>query len=363
MYKMIMVPTDGSAFDREAIRVALLVAQRSRAKVRLVRVHPTGAFFGMESSPEAATVSVRVLEQERDRILGDLNTLAAECRNTCDAPIDVALEDGPVPDALQAYASRNNVDLIVISSHGRGGIARLSLGSVTDMLIRRTNVPVLVVKPAASYLSTEAGELLRNIIVPLDGSSLAEQILPEVVALAKLGDARIRLLHVLERRTSAQKAMRGREAQCWDKDVAAAKAYLTRIAARLRSDGFVTTADVVVGDNIAEAIVDYAGREKANLIAIATHGRSGILRALRGSVADVVTRTSRTSMLVFRPDLVDAVGSMPRFSWPSPQAHRRSFRRLARGELPGGGTWKSSRRSASSSSWEWPSRSCFYSQP
>ena len=50
MYKMIMVPTDGSGFDREAIRVALRVAERSQAKVRLVRVHSTGAFFGMESS-------------------------------------------------------------------------------------------------------------------------------------------------------------------------------------------------------------------------------------------------------------------------------------------------------------------------
>lgn len=114
MYKMIMVPTDGSGFDREAIQVALRVAERSRAKVQLVRVHSTGAFFGMGSSPDAATFSVEVLQQERDRILSELYALAAECRNTSDAEIDVALEDGPVPDALQAFASRNKVDLIVI---------------------------------------------------------------------------------------------------------------------------------------------------------------------------------------------------------------------------------------------------------
>jgi len=301
MYKMIMVPTDGSGFDREAIRVAILIAERSRAKVRLVRVHPTGAFFGMESSPEAATVSVKVLQQERDRILADLHSLAAQCRNACDAQIDAALEDGPIPDALQAYASRNKVDLIVISSHGRGGIARLSLGSVTDLLIRRTTIPVLVVKPPTSCLKPEPGELFSSIVVPLDGSSLAEQILPEVVALAKLGEVKIRLLHVLKPQTSAQKTMRGQEAPWWDKDVAAANVYLFRTAAKLREEGFITTTDVVFGENIAEAIVDYAGREKANLIAIATHGRGGISRALRGSLADVVTRTSRTAMLVLRP--------------------------------------------------------------
>jgi nucleotide-binding universal stress UspA family protein len=301
VYKMIMVPTDGSGFDREAIRVAIMIAERSRAKVRLVRVHPTGAFFGLESSPEAATVSVKVLQQERDRILGDLHSLAAQCRTACNAQIDVALEDGPIPDALQAYASRNRVDLIVISSHGRGGIARLSLGSVTDLLIRRTTIPVLVVKPPTSYLKPEPGELFSSIVVPLDGSSPAEQILPAVVALAKLGEVKIRLLHVLTPQTSAQKAMRGQEARWWDKDVAAANVYLFRTAAKLREEGFLTTTDVVFGENIAEAIVDYAGRVKANLIAIATHGRGGISRALRGSVADVVTRTSRTAMLVFRP--------------------------------------------------------------
>ena len=299
MYKMIMVPTDGSGFDHEALRVALLIAQRCRADVRLVRVFPTGAFFGIESSPEAARISVQMLEQERERIGGELQKLAAECRKTCDAQIDVALEDGPIPDALEAYASRNKVDLIVISSHGRGGIARLSLGSVTDMLIRRTAVPVLVVKPAASYLRTEAGELLRSIIVPLDGSRLAEQILPEARALAKAGGGRIKLLHVLASRTSVQ--MRSGELRWWNKDVAAARAYLARIAAKLHADGFITTSEVVVGDNIAEAIVEHAVSEKANVIAIATHGRSGVSRVIRGSVADVVTRTSRTSMLVLRP--------------------------------------------------------------
>lgn len=303
MYKMIMVPTDGSGFDREAIRVALRVAERSQAKVQLVRVHSTGAFFGMGSSPEAATVSVKVLQQERDRILSELYALAAECRNTSDAEIGVALEDGPVPDALQAYAICNKVDLIVISSHGRGGIARLSLGSVTDSLIRQTTIPVLVVKPQASYLNPQAEEPFRRIIVPLDGSSLAEQILPEVVALAKVEESELTLLRVLVPRTSSQEGIADKKTPCWDKDVAIAdaQAYLFRTAAKLREDGFLTTTDVVVGENTAQAITDYAGRAKADLVAIATHGRGGISRALRGSVADVVTRTSCTSMLVFRP--------------------------------------------------------------
>jgi nucleotide-binding universal stress UspA family protein len=301
MYKMIMVPTDGSGFDREAIRVALRIAERSEAKVRLVRVHCTGAFFGMESSPEAATVSVEVLEQERDRILNELYNLAAECRKTSDANMEVSLEDGPVPDALHAYARRNKVDLIVMSSHGRGGIARLSLGSVTDSLIRRTTVPVLVVKPHPSYLNSRAPGAFKRIIVPLDGSSVAEQILPGVAALATLEESEVTLLRVVVPRTSSQKAVANENTPWWDKDVAAAEAYLFRTADRLREDGFRTETDVVISENIAQSIADYAARESADLVAIATHGRGGFSRALRGSVADVVTRTSRTSMLVLRP--------------------------------------------------------------
>jgi len=315
MYKMIMAPTDGSGFDREAIRVALQIAERSRAKVRLVRVHCTGAFFGMEPRLETATVSVKVLELERERILDDLNNLAAECRKVSDANIEVSLEDGPVADALHAYAKRNNVDLIVMSSHGRGGIARLTLGSVTDSMIRCTTIPVLVVKPHPSYVSSLVPEPFKRIIVPLDGSSVAERILPGVAALAKLEESELTLLRVVVPRTSSQKAIADECTPWWDKDVAAAEAYLFRTADNLREDGIRTRTDVVIGENIAQSIADYAGRESADLVAIATHGRGGLSRALVGSVADAVTRTSHTSLLVLR-----SVGAVEKRA-PAKQTH------------------------------------------
>jgi nucleotide-binding universal stress UspA family protein len=314
MYKMIMCPTDGSGFDREAIRVALRIAERSQAKVRLVRVHCIGAFFGMESGPEAATVSVKVLEQERDRILDELHDLAAECRATSGAEIEVSVEDGPVPDALHAYAKRNKVDLIVMSSHGRGGIARLSLGSVTDSLIRHTTIPVLVVKPHPSYVNSQP-HAFKRIVVSLDGSSVAEQVLPGVVALARVDESELTLLRVVVPRTSSQKTVANEYTPWWDTEVAAAEAYLFRTADKLREDGLRTRTDVVIGENVAKSIAGYAARESADLLAIATHGRGGMSRALIGSVADALTRTSHTSLLVLR-----AVGSVPKKA-PATGAH------------------------------------------
>jgi nucleotide-binding universal stress UspA family protein len=301
MYKTIMVPTDGSGFDREAILVALRVAERCKANVRLVRVLTAGAYFGTGASADGVLVTPEVLRAEHDVALSELYALAAECRNLSAAEISADLEQGPIPDVLAGYAKRNDVDLIVISSHGRRGIARLTLGSVTDALIRGTTIPVLVVKPKASYLTPETTREFHHIVVPLDGSSLAEQILTRVVPLAKLEDAEITLLHVL---TPSEDSYENGETKLpwWEKRVAGVQAYLSRRASQIRLQGVAATIDVVVGERIAEAITDYARREKADLIAIATHGRGGLARVLRGSVADGVTKSAMSSILVFHPD-------------------------------------------------------------
>ena len=225
--------------------------------------------------------------------------------------LDVDLHGGPVAEVLEAYAQRNDVDLIVISTHGRGGIARFSLGSVTDSLIRHTSIPVLVVKPSTSYLNPHVIEGFKRIIVPLDGSKLAEQILPRVLTLAKLEEAEITLLNVLLPHSYSQKESPDSNLPWWDEDISLAQAYLLRIAGKLRRSGVAVTTDIVIGDNIASAIGDFAGREKADLIAIATHGRGGLARMLRGSVADAVMHSSRLSMLVFKPDTVAETETSP----------------------------------------------------
>jgi len=153
MYKNIMVPTDGSGFDREAILVALRIAERCDAKVRLIRILSIGAYFGMTASPDAAMITPEAMRAEQDAALTELYALAAECRTLSDVDVTADLELGPIADVLAGYARRNDIDLIVISSHGRRGIARLSLGSVTDSLIRGTTIPVLVVKPRARAIA------------------------------------------------------------------------------------------------------------------------------------------------------------------------------------------------------------------
>ena len=304
MYKVIMVPTDGSGFDREAIRVALRMAERSGAKIRLVRVLATGSFFGMAAATEGTAVAAEIVRSERDTALGELYALAAECRVTSTADLTVDLHTGPVADVLEGYARRHDVDLIVISTHGRSGLSRLTLGSVTDSLIRHTTIPVLVVKPPTSYLNPQINEAFRHIVVPLDGSMLAEQILPRVMALATIEDAEITLLNVLIPRSHSQKDIVDPSLPWWDKDISVARQYLFGIAAKLRRNGIPVTTDIVIGENVPNTIGDFASRERADLIAIATHGRGGLARLIHGSVADAVMHSARMSMLVLKPDNV-----------------------------------------------------------
>jgi nucleotide-binding universal stress UspA family protein len=311
MYRVIMVPTDGSGFDREAIRVALRIAERTDAKIRLVRVLATGSFFGMAAATEGTAVAAEIVHSERDRALSELYTLAAECRTTSTADITVDLHGGPVADVLEGYARRHDVDLIVISTHGRSGFSRLTLGSVTDSLIRHTTIPVLVVKPPTSYLNPQINEAFKRIVVPLDGSTLAEQILPRVMALATIEDAEITLLNVLIPQSHSQKEDVDPSLPWWDKDIAVARSYLFRIASRLRRNGLAVTTDIVIGENVASAIGDFASRERADLIAIATHGRGGLARMLRGSVAAAVMHSGRMSMLVLKPDNVAEMQTSP----------------------------------------------------
>jgi nucleotide-binding universal stress UspA family protein len=301
MYSQIMVPTDGSGFDREAILVALRVAEQCKAKVRLVRVVTAGTQFGAGASEHGAMPTVEALRAEHDAALSELYALAAECRGISDVDITVDLEYGAPTDVLPGYARRNEIDLVVITTHGRRGIARLSFGSVTDSLIRGTAIPVLVVKPKASYLRPEATREFRRIVVPLDGTALAEQILARVIPLAKLEDAEITLIQVI-RPTEHCEDNSAKNVPWWEKGVARAKAYLAEQAIDVRVRGVATRIDVLVGQDVAETITDFARRERADLIAIATHGRGALGRILRGSVSDGVTKAAVCSILVFHPE-------------------------------------------------------------
>jgi len=301
MYKVIMAPTEGSESERVAISVAVKLAQRFDADLHLVRVESTPLVIETVVRPPMLEITEQALREERLARLHKLEALGTECRALGAIRVTTALEDGPVGPALRDYAEKFNVDLIVMSSHARGGLRRIALGSITDYLIRNTHIPVLVVKQPASFIGATREETVCRIVVPLDGSALAEQILPEIVTLALRLNATVSLLHVLTPVNYSQRQLMQPGMPWWDADIAIADAYLARAASRLTEQGLAVTKDVVLSEDVSTAILDYAARARADIIAIATRGKGGTNRFVFGTVADEVTRNSPGSLLVFHP--------------------------------------------------------------
>lgn len=311
MYRVIMAPTEGTDIESGAISAAVKLAQRFDAELRIVRVQTSPLVIETVPRPPVLEITEQTLLDERRARLRKLEALGTELRALGDIRVITALEDGPVAPTLRDYAKEFNVDLIVMSSHARGGLKRVTLGSVTDYLIRNTRVPVLVVKPPASFIGATSQETVGRIVVPLDGSALAEQILPEVAALAVRLNATVNLLQVVISLTHPQEQIRQASSTSREAGIASAGAYLSGPADYLTKEGVGVSKEVILSDHVATAILDYAARMEATLIAIATSGSGGMSRFVFGTVADEVTRKSPTSLLVFHPKGQAATSGAP----------------------------------------------------
>ena len=199
-------------------------------------------------------------------------------------------------DSILERARTGKADLIVMTTHGRGPLSRFGLGSVADELIRRAPMPVLLVRPSEKAPGIIPEPVLDNILIPLDGSALAEQVLEPALELARLMEARCSLLRVVESRSSPGDGTPG-----GPPEKAQAEAYLEHVAGRLREQGLQVRTRVVVARHAAEAILEEAEAQASNLIALATHGRGGLKRLLLGSVADKLVRGATSPVLVYRP--------------------------------------------------------------
>src|SRR5690242_16288969 len=187
MYKVIMAPTAGEDIEKPAITLAVRLARKLDAELRLVRVETAPVAVDPIPGKNPLTITERDWREARINRLHKLESLGVQCRALGEIRVITALEDGVVNPTLLAYAKRFNVDLIVMSSHLRGGLSRLTLGSTADYLIRNADIPVLIAKPSL-LLNGDPFKTIGNMVVALDGSELAEQIVPHVSMLAaKLG--------------------------------------------------------------------------------------------------------------------------------------------------------------------------------
>lgn len=303
MYRSLLVPLDGSAFAEQALPFALSIARRAGATVNLLRVHVPYAYMSADSvTPWSYQWDTEIMEHERAYLDGITKRLAT----VGSVPVTSKCLEGPVvAEALQHHATAMAADLIVMTTHGRGPLSRFWLGSVADELVRRATRPILLVRPQESAADLAADRMLKHILIPLDGSTLSEQVLEPALALGSLMQAEYTLLHVYGLSTDPALdpmtyPLAGGGEPPIERMRADTESYLAQVVERLKGKGFRVQTQVAQRHHPASAILDAAQSLGVDLIALETHGRRGLTRLLLGSVADKVIRGASVPMFVHR---------------------------------------------------------------
>jgi nucleotide-binding universal stress UspA family protein len=287
MFHRLLVPLDGSALAEQALSWALAIAGRSRGCIELVRGHVLYALRDPATSwcPFDAAEEARWRQEEQSYLDDVIKRLAA----TESVQVSATLVNAAATDAISGHIQSSKADLVVMATHGRGPFSRFFLGSVANELIRRAAVPLLLIGARETVAELLPEPIVAKVLVPLDGSALAEQALPPALDLARLMGASCSLLRVVSLSGETREQTQ------------AAHAYLERLSRQLHNQPVPTDILSVAAEHVWEAILEAA--EPHDVIALATHGRSGVERLLLGSVADKVIRGSWNPVLVYRPKL------------------------------------------------------------
>ncbi|MEK7468616.1 MAG: universal stress protein [Planctomycetota bacterium] len=276
MLKHVLIPLDASPAAESVL---------SRFMPLLVRPDTEVVVLHVSTPPLAASMDPRrgddVREEAQDyvrAIAGRLSGQGVRCRGVVKA--------GPAAEAIVATAAEKTNGMIAMATHGRTGLARLAFGSVAERVLRHSPVPVLLVRSAGEQAAGTA-LAVKRMMVPVDGSALALAVAPYVAELAKAFKAEVTLVHVLP-----PKPAQGETIAHAERVVAAAKE-------RFQEEGVACEALIRTGD-AAEEILDAVRQNRADLVACSTHGRTGIARAVLGSVAEKMMRMATVPLLVCR---------------------------------------------------------------
>ena len=311
MYSKVIVPLDGSDLSEQSLPYAELIARSLGVPIELVQAYdilPPGLLGGQNRQGVISALE----EGARSRALVSMESQRRRLEEAGLA-VQTTAQRGGAADVIMAIAGVEPTALVVMSTHGRGGISRWVMGSVTDKALHTLPNPMLVVR--ANVLGPASPETsLKSVLVPLDGSALSELAIPHAISVAGSLSASITALRITPTEDHYRQQLNmvtpemgsipnfdlAEPVELTTEDSDEADAYLADVSNRMAIDhahGVVT--DHVTSDNIAQTIIDKAS-EQPSLVVMTTHGRSGVGRMVLGSVTDRVIRHSNLAVLVIR---------------------------------------------------------------
>jgi nucleotide-binding universal stress UspA family protein len=300
MFNKILVPLDGSKTAENVLPFVRLIARSLMIPVELFAVVDMVNLARNVSAAEGlfldslAADEARKLREYLDEVAKNFPAGTVECR----------VERGVPADSIIELALLEKGTLIAMATHGRSGLNRWLLGSVAEKVLRGAANPLLLIR-ATETAPPWGMAALKSVIVPLDGSEVAEKVLAPAEALAKPLDLEMILLRVYGIPYGAYSTGEGfYDAAQLEKFAASlreeASGYLEEKAAALRARGVKKVSCVIKEGLDADQIIAFARQTPDNLIAMCTHGRSGVTRWVLGSVTETVVRHSGDPVLIIR---------------------------------------------------------------
>ena len=299
MYSRILVPLDGSKLSESVLPYARSIAKALKLSVELLHaVDP--AVVSIFVNPDEGRPLDIVESGMKQQGLEYLDSLAGSFPES--VAVNCSAMIGKPAEAIVGRAAADPEIFIIMATHGRSEVERWLLGSVAHKVLLTTANPLLLVRPSEKLENTGVAPL-KEIVVPLDGSGLAEKILPHAEALARSMDLKIVLLRAYELPAASYY-----ESDMYMPDWGAlarvirenAQEYLDELQQRLEAEGLRRVSTLLIQGDAARSIIDIAKETPENLVALCTHGRSGVGRLVLGSVADRVVRHSGGPVLVIR---------------------------------------------------------------
>jgi nucleotide-binding universal stress UspA family protein len=279
----ILWPTDFSRCAQQALGYAVHWAREYNAEL-----HALHAIILLLNEsyplPNEAEMHKQLQDLVNEQMSTTLKALQADELNIKPAQVR-GISTGP---AILVYAEENDIDLIVMGTHGRRGMEHLFLGSVAEEVVRLAPCPVLTVRERETPAPVET---MKHILVPLDFSAPAQQALVYAKEIAAFYGARLQLLHVVEEFIPPAFYMVGGASAFASKPKlkAGAKREMKKLFEKTQGPKVAADFHVIEG-HAAVDIVKFAENHHSDLIVIATHGRTGIQHMLLGSVAEKVVR-------------------------------------------------------------------------
>jgi nucleotide-binding universal stress UspA family protein len=298
MYTRMLIPLDGSKVAEQVLPYARCLAKKLGVPVEFLEVVDPESHTLLANPAQGRYVDTILA----DRVESGKNYMEGIARSFQGAHVNCLVEKGKAEEVVIEKAAMDKNTLIVMATHGRSGIQRWLLGSVADNILHAATNHVLLVR-ASDQGKTDGEAVLKTVVVPLDGSPLAERVLPDVAELAK----KIKLAVVLVRAYALPPSVSGDDFGFYSADLldqleSEAKDYLAGKVKDLKTKGLEDVSSVVHIGYGAEEIITLARNTPDNFIAMCTHGRSGVKRWVFGSVAERVVRHSGDPVLIIRAD-------------------------------------------------------------